>query len=206
MPSGSVHFQLGRIAWRSLSDEDRRFVGIASGVSLETPEFLAKEFDQSAQFGAEPDSEAKKMGIYSLFGDAYDWLGDQYRRRYPEYLMPDGRTIPHGPPAPDGSGCLVGEDLPDVLEYRKIFSHFLPILIDHLRGGRHELATCFLGRLWHFLQDGSSPAHVLPNVMFYRYSPALADRHLPYHTLVDAATPEAATVRPGLLGRKKREL
>jgi len=193
---GSMHVVMGKLTWASLSDADKKAWALSAQIPDFAPDFLRK--------GGQTASVEEKMGRYAVFLDCMGWRTAQFRKT-PEYLLEDGRPVPHGAVTQDLGSAWCSEHMFDVEGWRTVLRRFVPEMIRMVREGDMERAALIGGLLMHFVQDGSAIGHLFPNRLFYDFFAEDENRYLQYHTMVDNCEPALEPVEPALLGTNEAE-
>ncbi len=139
---------------------------------------------------------------------ASQWDGSGREAWYAQYdVMPNGRCVPHGPVDRDWICAALGGGPPDASKTLYTLRHYMKKITELIRRNRTAESARFAGTLAHFIQDCSSPGHIVSNVLLNHLFPAGKGRLFPLHSIIDSwpLEPETVKRRPQLLGRTADE-
>jgi hypothetical protein len=178
----SIHSILGKRAFELLSNEERQFW-------------------KSEQTALPRHCDLPDLHL------AAQWDGSGKESWYAQYgVMPNGRCTPHGPVDSAWVGAALGGP-PDAGKSLYVLRYYFRKIIALIRKDQAEESARFAGTLAHFIQDCSSPGHIINNVLLNHLFPVRNGRLFPLHGLIDGwpFAAERVKSRPELLGRTPDE-
>ncbi|MBE6374708.1 MAG: hypothetical protein E7055_21920 [Lentisphaerae bacterium] len=138
---------------------------------------------------------------------ASQWDGSGKLEQYARYgVMPNGRVTPHGPVDENWFGAALGGQ-PDAEKTLYVLRYYLKKIIGLIRRNQPAESALFAGTLAHFIQDCSSPGHIINNVLLNHLFPVRHGKLFPLHGVIDGWPFESGRLksRPELLGRTADE-
>ncbi|MBO4647439.1 MAG: hypothetical protein J5806_04720 [Lentisphaeria bacterium] len=138
---------------------------------------------------------------------AAQWDGSGKLEWYAKYgVMANGRVTPHGPVDKDWICAALGGQS-DAEKSLYTLRFYLKKIIGLIRHGQAAESARFAGTLAHFIQDCSSPGHVINNILLNHLFPVRHGKLFPLHGVIDGwpFASERMKSRPELLGRTADE-